>query len=325
MNIIKLKDIIMPDNMLYAEYFNKYLKGKYAYWVQMRYIVPFDFMRHEGYVACEEDITKLLQKPDGTYPKPYGAPCLDVYEECIIPFIDQLETDRINNIIEYRLKNKYTPDEDITIDELKKFRTWLSTEILSLDQNNIGLQMYLNLNSQETHMLKYYSNNMYDDTIKILNDFGQDTININTTGVTKSCNCGCNSNSFSSISNLYSSNINLCNPIELYTKNIYKYMVNTFSDVKFWERWPQTFIFSFKKYIDNIINIGLPFNIENTTSFNGCECLNQTDKQRESIDILKRLSVSLEYIAYGRSDSHKNYIFDALNDWASLLYEKMEW
>ena len=78
MNIIKLKDVIMPDSMPQAEYFNKYLKGRYAYWVQMRYIVSFDHMRHEGYVACEEDITKLLQKEKKKYPKPYGATCLEI-------------------------------------------------------------------------------------------------------------------------------------------------------------------------------------------------------------------------------------------------------
>ena len=32
MNIIKLKDVIMPNDIPQAEYFNKYLKGKYAYW-----------------------------------------------------------------------------------------------------------------------------------------------------------------------------------------------------------------------------------------------------------------------------------------------------
>ena len=167
MNIIKLKDILMPDKYNMSEMYNMHLKGKYAYWIQMRYIVPFEFMGHEGYVACEEDITKLLMKADGTYPKPYGCPYIDMYDEdkCIMRYIDLEATDIANNISKYRTANDQTTDFDITISELKLFRKKLATMIL--DYNNI----YINdsgslIDSVEESVLKYYMNDMYDEVVK---------------------------------------------------------------------------------------------------------------------------------------------------------------
>lgn len=318
MNIIKLKDVIMPDNIPQAELFNKYLKGKYAYWIQMRYIVPFEFMRHEGYVACEEDLSKLLPKPDGSLPKPYGAPCIDVYDNYVVQFIDQFETDKINNILEYRMKNKYVADEDITIDEIKKFRTWLATTLLSMDQTETGFQKYIILSEMITHMLQYYKGSMYDNTIKILSEFGS-TTSIN--NVTKTCNCG----SSSDLSSLYVNEISSCDPVLIYRKNIYNTMVNTFSEIDFWTQWPKEFIWEFKKYIDNIIKLDLPLTDKSFDNrFVDCGCIN-SDAQSKNMDILKRLSNSLLYIFNQDILGHKNYIYDSLKDWSSILYEQMEW
>jgi hypothetical protein len=311
-----MKDVIMPDHFPQAELFNKYLKGRYAYWVQMRYIVPFEFMRHEGYVACEEDINKLLPNKHGVYPKPYGVPSLDVYDDNIIAFINQAETDRINSIIEYRMENKYIADEDITIDELKKFRTWLASEILSIDKSNIGLHTLTVLTEQEVYMLEYYSNGMYDNTIKILSMFGQPSVSVNTS----STKCSCCQSSF----NVYPGDIQACNPIEEYKRNMYLYMVSVFSQMDFWNRFPKIFLKSFKKYIDNIIQTRLPLYSQSIELFGDCSCVSN-NKQAELEDILKRLSTSLQYLINSDVTGHKNYISDALNDWSSLLYESMEW
>ena len=40
MNIIKLRDIVLSNDYKIADFYNANLKGKYAYWVQMRYIFP---------------------------------------------------------------------------------------------------------------------------------------------------------------------------------------------------------------------------------------------------------------------------------------------
>lgn len=330
MNIIKLKDIIMPDSNPKSAFFNKYLKGKYAYWIQMRYIVPFGLdrlgdapvgMKHEGYVACEEDITKLLQREDGSWPKPYGSENIDLYSDSeFMKYVDDIETDKINSTVEYRLKNKYSSDEDITIDELKQFRTWLAKELLFMDQSEKGEQNYRHFNSTETHVLEYYAFNMYDDTIKILSEFGGQRVSI--PNLTQN-SCGCNSTNLSS---LYIESTNVCDPISIYRENIYNRMVNMFSEVSFWSRWSKEFILEIKKYVDNIINMNFPLHHSTlSNSFNDCGCLAIDDPQDNFIGILKRLSVSLNYIYNDDLSGHKNYISSALNDWSSQLYENMSW
>lgn len=320
MNIIKLKDIIMPQDMPQSELFNKYLKGKYAYWVQMRYIVPFDFMGHEGYVACEEDINKLHQREDGSWPRPYGAPSIDSYDEKFIYYIDSIETDRINNTIDFRMKNKYVTDSDITIDEIKKFRTWLAEELLKMDKMENGIQKYIYLSNTEVHVLNYYVNEMYDQVIKSLMEFGQTNISIENINTNV---CGCHHSS--NLSSLYNQSLQICDPISIYRKNIYSKMVEIFSNINFWTKWSPEFIGVFKKYIDNIINMNLPLSSsEFTSNFVDCGCSGDSN-QKDLIEILKRLSKSLEYIKDEQIISHKNFIGDALYDWASLLYEKMRW
>lgn len=320
MNIIKLKDEIMPQEIKYSEYFNKHLKGKYAYWVQMRYIVSFDHMRHEGYVACEEDITKLLQKPDGSYPKPYGAPSLDVYDMVVLKYVDTIETDRINNTIEFRMKNSYSPDDDITVDELKIFRTWLAKELLKMDQTELGEQKKSSFTDIETHVLQYYANDMYDNTVKILTEFGSmKTISLNSIGTSS---CGCHG---SNLSSLYNTELNTCDPLSIYKKNIYNKMVEMFSTESFWSQWASEFINEFKKYIDNIIKCNFVLSTSEWYSeFVDCGCQNKSE-QNKYIEILKRLSTSLGYIRDKKVTGHKNYITDSLYDWAHLLYEKMYW
>ena len=314
MNIIKLKDIIKPGD----EFFNKYLKGKYAYWIHMRYIVPLSHMRHEGYVACEENIEKLLKREDGTYPKPYGCPYIDVHDYDIIPYIDVYETDKVNNIMEYRRLNQYVTDSNITLDEIKKFRTWLATELLKFDQNNKEEQINNIYDDNTTHMLMYYKNGMYDVVIKYLSGINNQVI-VNDVNMSD-CGCGGNYN----ILNNYK--VSSCDPISIYRKDLYTKMVVLFSNMDFWTQFPKEFINSFKSYIDNIIECNLPLSQSSyINKFADCTCVNNSDSQNENASILKRLSQSLEYIYNDNLYSHKNYINDALTDWSKVLYESMEW
>lgn len=315
MNIIKLKDI----NKQGDTFFNKHLKGKYAYWVHMRYIVSFDHMRHEGYVACEEDIDKLLIKEDGTYPKPFGAPYIDIYNSDIVPYIDIYETDKANCIVKYRMQNEYATDCNITIDELKKFRTWLATQLLRFDQDNLGNQSNIIYDNKETHVLEYYKNGMYDDVVKYLSVFGQSEVALSNIE-TSSCGCGNNN-----LSSLYNSSLSTCDALFIYRKNIYKKMVEIFSNIDFWNQFPKEFILEFKKYIDNIIKCDFKLSQSSYISdFIDCGCSN-IDDQSLLQTILKRLSESLQYIAEGQLMGHKNYIADSFKEWSEKLYEIMEW
>lgn len=333
MNIIKLKDIMMPDDLIKSSFYNNYLKGKYAYWVQMRYIVPMGLsfnettkemvgMKHEGYVACESNIKKLLRKEDGTLPTPFGSECFDIFEEEeIIPFIDQIETDIINSTSNFRLKNQFTTDSDITIEEVKKFRTWLASTLLSLDQTEKGEQRNQLFDDIQTHVLSYYSNSMYDKTIQILSGFKPVP---NLTVETSACGCTHSNN----LSSLYNENIHICDSVSEYRKNLYNVMVSMFSEIDFWnnEQMPKEFILEIKKYIDNIIKLNLPLKSSSSIEkYTDCGCVSNSNEQDQYIYILKRLSMSFGYIYNSDVIGHKNYISDALRDWATGLYEYMEW
>ena len=315
MNIIKLKDIVKPDD----DFFNKHLKGKYAYFVHMRYIVSFDHMRHEGYVACEENIDKLLNDVVNNMQNPYKAPYIDIIDnEEIIRYIDVYETDKINSVVKYRLQNNFTSDNNVTIDELKKFRTWLATNLLMFDLDDLGNPINSLYNDHDTHILNYYKSGMYNDTVRILSIFG--TNEAQATDLTTST-CGCDNN----WSNLYTTQVSACDPLYIYKHNIYKEMIDMFSNIEFWTQFPQEFILEFKKYIDNIIKCNFPLTKSQYVSdYADCGC-NNIDNQELMINILKRLSQALEYIAQGNMLGHKNYIHDAFKDWATNLYELMEW
>lgn len=306
MNIVKLKDIIKPND----EFFNTYLKGKYAWWVHMRYIIPFEKMGIQGYIACEENICDLFKPP-------FGTEFRDTYEQEMWPYIDQTGTDIANSISLYKMKNKYSPDADITADEVKKFRTWLASELLKFDQDNKGKQMYSLYTTKVTHMLEYYTNNMFDEAIKRLSEFGNSVFisNINT----KPCGCGS-----SDLSSLYNINNSICDPIAIYRRDVYNVMVDTFSDIELWTKLPKEFIIEFKKYIDNIINMNLVLGISDyVNSFADCTC-NGYDNSN-NINILKKLSTSLSYIIDDKTAGHKNFIGDSFNEWAAKLYELMQW
>jgi hypothetical protein len=278
----------------------------------MRYAVAFEHMPWKAYVACEDDINMLLPLPNGDLPEPYGTPCLDTHNDLILnDYVDAVETDRINSVVELELKNTYTPDDNITVEELKQFRTWLAQQLILMSDNKA-------LEELDKHVLEYYARGMYDNTIKVLTDFGGTKVTIDKVNTA----CACHS---SNLSTLYDLSVNACNPIEVYRNNLYLKMVEMFSTYTFWTQWSHEFINEFKKYIDNIVKCNFPLSSTQWISeLADCGCRDKTD-QDKYIEILKRLSTALGYIRDEKVIGNKNYINDALYDWASLLYEKMNW
>lgn len=304
MNIVKLKDIVKPDD----DFFNNHLKGKYAWWVHMRYIIPFEHMGIQGYVACEENINDLFKPP-------FKTEYRDTYNQEMWTYIDQEATDAANCVNTYKMKNSYAPDADITAEEVKLFRMWLATALLLFDQNNRGQQLYNIFSSIQTTTLQYYANNMFDNVIKTLNE-------ISNTQTTQQVSSACACHSSSDLSSLYKTST--CDPIAIYRKGIYNEMVNMFSEIDFWMQFSDEFLMEFKKYIDNIINMNLWLSTSSHVNvFADCTCLNSPDNSNQ--DILKKLSISLDYMIKKKTAGHKNYIADALYEWASKLYEMMQW
>jgi hypothetical protein len=309
MNIIKFKDNIMPDEYAISEFFNKHLKGKYAYWIQMRYAIPLDSLDFNTYTIYEQMNDFNSQELDIEY--------IDLKNnelDFVRAYIDMSETDNANNISYYKYCNNYITDIDIDINSLRNFRSWLASEILkfinTVDTNT------MTLSANQMHMLEYYKNGMYNDIVKYLSVFGID--NIFTISNTSSCCCN-------SIDPLITLNQNTCNALNIYTNNIHALMVQTFTDIEFWKRFNKEFIVTFKKYIDNIIKAGLVISTDNIkeTAFIKCNCSNSSVNATN--EMLKNLSEALQYIINNETTGHQNFIYDSLYNWADQLYDHMSW
>ena len=314
MNIVKLKDIVLPKECRFSKFFNERLKGKYAYWIKMRYIFPLDSLDYKKYIQYEQLDQVYLLGPD-------ILPHIDLYdEECNMfnftqDYIDMDATEAANAISDYRTANEYVADADIDINKLRKFRSWLASEILMFNTSVDG--EYLNtLSSNQIHMLEYYKNDMYNDIVKQLNAFGVEDM---FAPVTNNGDCKCCGN----VSGLYKlTSTNTCNALDIYKKNIHNLMVQTFENVNFWTQYNKDFIEVFKRYIDNIIKTGLVIKKSNSESlYIKCNCTNT----EPTTALLQNLSLALGYIINDAINGHANFIHDALYNWAEQLYDFMSW
>jgi hypothetical protein len=313
MNIVKLKDILMPSEYGISNFFNENLKGKYAYWIQMRYIFPLNSLDYKKYKQYEQyNADDFLSS--GILPH------IDLYsEECSMldfaqNYIDHNATELANSITNYKVANDYVADYDIDINKLRKFRSWLANELLILNTDDNG--EYLDtLNNNQIHMLDFYKNNMYNEIVKQLSIFGVDN-SFSISSMNSQCGC-CNNTS-----DLVLSNTSLCNALDIYIKNLHNLMVQTFEDVNFWMQFNKEFIVVFKKYIDNIIKTGMVVkNNDNSPLYYVCSCNNTNTTEL----LLKNLSDALQYIINDDIKGHLNFIHDALYNWAEQLYDKMSW
>ena len=315
MNIIKLKDLILPDECRFSKFFNENLKGKYAYWIQMRYIFPMESLDYKTYIQYE-------QLDDVYFLNRCTLPHIDLYsEECCMyefaqNYVDHDATELANAVSDFRTANEYVADADIDTTKLKNFRSWLANEILMFNTGING--EYLNiLTSDQIHMLEYYKNGMYNDVVKYLSVFGIDgSFTLNTTSASTCC---CSNNS-----SLYTLSTSTgCNAMDIYVKNVHNLMVQTFENADFWAQFNKDFISVFKKYIDNIIKTGLSINVKtNNVLYASCSCNSNVSISNE---VLKQLSEALQYIIDDNIKGHINFIHDALYNWADQLYDHMSW
>lgn len=227
--------------------------------------------------------------------------------------IDVDTNERINSVSRYKSYNDFIPDTDIGIDDLKNFRTWLAETLLDMD---VDVKSY---DEKTTQMLNYYYKGMYDEVIKQLTNFRViDNKVIFTT--TSTCNC-------TPVVGAQLSATSTCDPILIYRKSIYDFMVQTFSRIDFWTVLDVEFLTMFKAYIDGIIGYNLPlYTSEYVSEFADCACINTIDPAQQTLmRILKNLSASLQYMIDRDVDGHKNFIGQTLREWSSKLYEKMQW
>lgn len=303
MDIVKIKDVIMDG---YApevvSVFNNNFKNKYCYVINWMHVVPMDNLTNS-------DIIRISQSTD-ILNELKNIPNINIKTHS--DYIDWDITNKINNVQFYRNLNSYELDADVTLEELKKFRTWLSKTILGINKSLYSEDVIV--------MLNYYASEMFDSTVNtldVMSTYGSAKL-YNLSTIKSSCAC---SETYNKDLQL---NTNICNALSTYREQIYNLMVKKFSDVEFWIE--NSFILQdFKKYVDNIINYNLPLETEySRTTFCGCDCLDAS-VQTENMQLLKNLSISLEYIINNEQNQHKQFVYSSLNNWASRLYEKMRW
>ena len=218
----------------------------------------------------------------------------------------------------FKQHNNFSTDEDMTTDQVKRFRTWLAKTLLELDCKDDGTPKYSFYDEDTTEMLHYYARGMYNDVIKSLDKIPAEYV----VSDLKSTRFGCDT--CSDLSSPYKAGGEKCNPVESYRKYLYKKMTKVFSDTDFWLDIPTNIIALFKQYIDNIIRLNLPLEKSPYVSqFSDCSCLDSGQMAKR--DILNRLSKALFFIIMDSAHGNKNFIKDAFMDWAIDLYENMEW
>ena len=274
-------------------------------------------------------------------------------------YIDNVETDKVNSVDFYRQSNNYVPSDNISLDELKRFRTWLSTSLLDMNYSFYGWvdNSYLlienptleqrqsavsvdELPSTETysiikiknlsivdwtddqnHILEYYKNNMYDDTLKWISIYGGMNTSLSINDKVSGCGCGTGTN----ISSLYNSGVSVCDVPYIYKNGLKIGMVELFSNINTWTQLPSTYLLTVKKYIDGIIQANLGLVYDESSNYYDCECLNKNN-QDNGMSVLRQLSSAFEYLSDQEIlPNHKNFVLTTLNKWASNLYEIMEW
>lgn len=356
MNIIKFKDTYITDQ----DWYNSNLRGKYAYWVRCRYVVPLDAIAPNMYVSYETTINNLLAydyyvltvsnsiysytlvsigditenqmrvavlveeiPSDPTSESPViikidnsTVTYVDLWDgdyNWINSQIDYTGTDSVNDVNKYIVYNEHVPSGEITLDQLKHFRTWIAESLLSLGEYS----------ENDTHMLEYYAGGMTDDIIKWLTQFGTEKITINQPS-TSSCGCvGAGSN----LSSLYNDSVSICDPIALYRSNVRAAMITLFSDITTWTDLPSSFLAEAIQYLEGIITANLPLASTSTPiDIYSCDCLKVDDLAQASAQtMLRELIGAFTYMIEGKVDGHKNSIANALSNWSVYLYEQMEW
>lgn len=348
MNIVKLKDRILNETCGLSpekiDLFNKQFKGRYVHCINWTYLVPLEAMNNETAIELSKELCmdlleptvavddlQAIQKGITTTTRIDQYPWFYLHE--LAEYVDENDTEKVNAIYKYIEYNSFTPDKELTLDEIKIFRTWLATVLFNL------LSKEPDVEKNTIAMLNYYKDEMNDNVIDTLASFHVDMpqVSIYTAGVqgvtginvlspVKKSSCSCAQSSTAALL-AQPSSVSVCDPIAIYRRALYSQMVDVFSDINFWMKREKELLLEIKRYIDAIIKLNLPLTASQYVSeLYDCNCLTSTDSAQERLmSILKNLSTAFDYMANDKVTGNKNFIGDTLNQWATKLYEIMQW
>lgn len=296
MNIVKVKSI--RDNNGDVITFS----GRYCWCVSWKHIVDLDDYTISEIISLEQN---------GQTPSKQGTQCVSYATYQTNGYIDNTATDAANSIAKWVEYNKFSPDDDITVDEVKQFRTWLARTLYNLDKDTASYEV--------REMLAYYMNEMNDATVQHLSTFAKTTVKTVLQTGTSSCSCNKTSESLISAS--------LCDAVEQYRTGVRNIMISTFSDISFWSGREQDLQNEIAHYIDNIIKMALPLTQSPYASqLYDCGCLTNANTPQQTMTLaLENISKAFKLMAAGTISGNRDFISRSLNEFAVSLYEIMRW
>jgi len=322
MNIIKFTDSVIEGR----EWYNSHLRGKYAYWVHCKYVVPLDSILQSIYISLEEETDENIV----LYLNTEGIEVITSDDDWVS--IDRTATEAVNSIDIYRVANAFVAKDNIPLDDLKKFRTWLATNLLNYINAFKNMPEYAKYwDENVAHVLQYYVDGMLDDTVKWLNKFGGMSVNITNPSMTA---CGCEAGSGSNLSSLYGEKVITCDTVSIYKENIKQYMIQIFSNVSLWEdinTVDNKFLPEIIKYLNGIITENLPLvqSISTLSDTFSCKCLSTSGAGQIQAQAALQNVIGVFDLIINQSSSTtstpKISMSSILSIWASSLYENMEW
>ena len=348
MNIVKFKDIVLTPALMQemglvdenyqwvpgcefvgcgkepqevCDFFNGTYRNRYTLVVNCQWIMPMD-----------QPITRYIELSKNPSELPHIDPNADM-EEWVLSLsnfntlLDLHATKKYGDksVEECLYINNFAPDGDVTLDELKVFMTWLATILL---QNTSYIEDRPDKDTL-VHMLEYYSQVKYDDTVKWLNKFStymnEQPLVMGQTlpvGIVQTSGCACNGGAPAL---QYTGNTIQCDPIQMYRNAIYNYMVDVFSDYQYWTAQVLICV-EMKKYIDGILKANLPLHSQVVDIWADCTCsAAESAEERRYRIMLENLSRALQLIIDDQVSGNINFISKSFTDWATYLYENMYW
>ena len=372
MNIIKFKNIDCPsklnDKVISQEdreLFNTYFKGRYCYAIRMTDIylmISEDSELNNGIKPSE-----YILYENGAYDKSTKEiPVLlyDDYKSLIDVYNVYVPVPEAGSEFFITLNRKYEDILDINMTDVYNYRQRVANYILSFgitkDSDNNYALGFLDISNKEfcakkLEMLKYYSEDMTSETLETIKLF-QDAVSSKIVTNASSA-CGCNSNNtftYTSSSSLSTTpsctchsstgltdlssllgSIGSCNIYQTYRKMMKAYMIETFSDAKFWleiasNRVARTALINIIALTEQLIKSGISIFSNNTTFDLNYSCdVSSSDARYDTFvsdmnNFIEALNLILESGETGGPITRISFINNALASFASY-YEYLQW
>ena len=372
MNIIKFKNIDCPsklnDKVISQEdreLFNTYFKGRYCYAIRMTDI----YLMIPEYSELNNGIkpSEYILYENGTYDKSTKEiPVLpyDDYKSLIDNRDIYTPTPEAGSEFFMTLNRKYEDILDINMTDVYNYRQRVANYIFSFgitkDSDNNYALGFLDISNKEfcakkLEMLKYYSEDMTSETLETIKLF-QDAVSSKIVTNASSA-CGCNSNNtfvytpssslsttpsctchsstgLTDLSSLLGS-IGSCNIYQTYRKMMKAYMIETFSDAKFWleiasNRVARVALVNIITLTEQLIKSGISIFSNSTTFDLNYPCgVSSSDARydtfvRDMSDFVEALNLILEAGTTGEPITRLSFVNNALASFASY-YEYLQW